>query len=225
VSYSQYGRNLFWGVMDLECLGGASPQKLRMKRDEQVLWGRSYFTEYGSANDPAAANVQPALWCLKAWADGAVGVLPWQTIGGKNNLRKGSATGLFIPHNGHIVPSVRLKAFRRGQQDVEYLTLLGDVCKQPHYAVAGGLRQRIDLAAKVHKAFELDAGTIRFAKASPTAMWQLRTSVGKLVSAKSPPYRRCIRPMPSPPAGASRLPDVGYVRIAPKLPPSRPEMD
>ena len=225
VSYSQYGRNLFWGVMDLECLGGSNAQKLRMKRDEQFLWGPSYHTEYGSANDPAAANLQPVLWCLKAWAGGAVGVLPWQTIGSKSNLTKGSKTGLFIPHGGAIVPSVRLKAFRRGQQDVEYLTLLGAACKQPHDAVAGMLNRRIDLRGQVHKTSETDAGTLRFDKAGTTALWKLRTDVAAMISARKPPYRRCIRPMPSPPRDMARLPDVGYVRPAPDLPPSRPEMD
>ena len=225
VSRSEYGRDMFRGVMDLECLGGTNEQKVRIKHDEQRLWGRGYFTEYGSANDPAGANAQPVVWCLKAWSHGAVGVLPWQTIGGKDNLAKGSKTGLFIPHGGGIVPSVRLKAFRRGQQDVEYLTLLGDVYKQPLRAVAGGLRKMIDVSGTDRKNSEADAGTIRFDKASPAALWRMRTSVGAMVSAKSPPYRRCVRRLPSPPRDMSRLPDIGYVRTAPKLPASRPEMD
>jgi len=225
VSRTNCGRDLFWGVMDLECLGGSNAQKVRMKHDEQVLWSRSYFTEYGSANDPAGANLQPVLWCLKAWSDGAIGVLPWQTIGSQANLAKGSRTGLFIPHGGGIVPSVRLKCFRRGQQDTEYLTLLGDAYRQPPYAVAGGMRRMVDTRGEVHKTYEADAGTIRFARTSPTALWRLRTSVAAMVSAKRPPYRRCVRPMPSPETDMSRLPDVGYVRAAPKLPPSAPEMD
>ena len=225
VSYSQHGRDLLRDVMDIECLGGTSDQKVRMKRDEQMLGAQGYFTEYGSANDPAAANLQPALWCLKAWADGAVGVLPWQTIGSKDHLAKGSATGLFIPRGRQIVPSVRLKAFRRGQQDTEYLTLLMRSGKQPFCAVAAALRARIDLTGQVHKTFEMDAGTLRFAKASPTALWRLRTAVGRMVSAKAPPYRRCIRPLPSPRRYVGALTDVGYVHVAPKLAPSAPEMD
>ena len=225
VSYSQYGRNMFWGVMDLECLGGADDQKVRMKHDEQVLFGPSYFTEYGSANDPATANLQPVLWSLNAWSHGAVGVLPWQTIGEKSNLAKGEATALFIPVGRAVAASVRLKAFRRGQQDVEYLTLLGQVYDQPLFAVAGGMKQRIDLAGKVHKTSESDAGTIRFDQASPTGLWKLRTAVAKMVAAKKPPYQRCLRAMPTPPAGAEHMPDVGYVRVAPPAPPSKPEVE
>ncbi len=225
VSRTNYGRNMSWGVMDIECVGGANVQKVRMKHDEQVLWSRTCFTEYGSANDPAGANLQPVLWCLKAWSDGSIGVLPWQTIGSQGNLSKGSPTGLFIPHAGGIVPSVRLKCFRRGQQDTEYLTLLGDAHRQPLYAVAGGMRKMVDTHGEVHKTYEADAGTIRFDRTSPTALWRLRTSVGAMVSAKAPPYKRCVRPMPSPHTDMSRLPDIGYVRVAPKLPPSKPDMD
>ncbi|HUS92975.1 MAG TPA: GDSL-type esterase/lipase family protein [Phycisphaerae bacterium] len=226
VSRSHCDRDMFRGLMDVECLGGSNAQKLRMKADEQVLWGPSYHTEYGSANDPAAANLQPALWCLKAWSGGAIGVLPWQTIGNKDNLANGSQTGLFIPlDDGRIVPSIRLKAFRRGQQDVEYLTLLGEVTKQPPYAVAGMLHRRIDLAGQVHKTSESDAGTLRFDKAGAAALWMLRADAAKVISAASPPYRRCIRPLPSPPIGAGRVPDLGYVRVAPKLPSSKPRVD
>ena len=118
-----------------------------------------------------------------------------------------------------------MKAFRRGQQDTEYLTLLADVYKQPLWAVAGGLRQRIDLGGKVLKASESDAGTIRFDKADASALWRLRMAVGQMLSSRRPAYRRCIRPMRSPPRDLTRLPPIGYVRVAPPLPPSAPEMD
>jgi hypothetical protein len=91
--------------------------------------------------------------------------------------------------------------------------------------VAAALRARIDLTGQVHKTFEMDAGTVRFAKAGPTALWRLRTAVGRMVSARKPAYRRCIRPLPSPRRYVGALTDVGYVHVAPKLPPSAPEMD
>jgi len=81
----------------------------------------------------------------------------------------------------------------------------------------------VDLAGTVRKRSESDAGTLRFEKADPAALWALRCAAGKMVSAKRPPYRRCIRPMPSPPRDMGRLPDIGYVRVAPKLPSSKPD--
>ena len=223
VSRTQFGRDMLWGVMDVEVLGGASAQKMRMKRDEQVLSGRSYFSPYGTANDPAGANTQAVVWCLKTWSEGAVGLIPWQTIGNAGNMSGGSPTGLFIPHAGGVAPSLRVKAFRRGQQDVEYLTLLGDVHEQPQYAVAAGAKDMVNVAGRILKTSEADAGTIRFDAADPGALWLLRASAGAMVSAKRPAYKRCVRPMPLPPKDLRRLPDIGYVRAAPKLPPSKPE--
>lgn len=186
-----------------------------------------YFTEYGSGNAPRDPNSQPLIWCLKAWGHGAVGILPWQTIGAERNFTdmSRSAKGeqaLFLPHDGKIIPSVRLKSFRRGQQDVEYLTLLGDVYDQPHFAIANGTAAVIDLSGKLRKRFETDAGTMYFDKANPTALWHLRVRVGEMVSAKKPPYKRVVRPMPTPNTSVNNVPDIGYVRVAPDLPSSKP---
>ena len=223
VSYGMAARNMLWGVMDVEVMGGARRGKVRVKADEQVLSGRSYFSPYGSANNPSGANAQPVIWCLNVWADGGTGVVPWQTIGGAGNLTTGSNTELFIPHRGGVFASVRVKAFRQGQQDVEYLTLLGDAYAQPHYAVSAGMRQMVDLAGEILKTSESDAGTIQFKKTDSVALWLLRTSIGEMISAKRPPYKRCVRPMPTPPSNMSRLPNLGYVAVGPKVQPARPE--
>ena len=95
ISYSQFGRNILWGIMDIEYLGGNNTQKTRMKHDEQRLFGESYFAEYGSANKIDEPNTQPALWCLSAWAKGAFGVLPWQTIGSNKSWIKAVQCHLF----------------------------------------------------------------------------------------------------------------------------------
>lgn len=222
VSYSPFGRNLLWGVVDLECIGGNTVQKMRLKRDEQVLWGRSYFTQYGSANDPGSPNVQPVTWCLSSWANGSAGIVPWQTIATAKAWRAGEQTGLFYPHAGGCVASIRLKAFRAGQQLVEYLTLLGDAYGQPRYAVAGGLQKVIDLGGRVQKTSEADAGTIRFDRADPVGLWMLRCRLGNMIAAKKPAYERAVGPGTSLPA-ARRVADLGYVRVAPDVPPARPE--
>ncbi len=225
VSYSQYERDIFRDVLDIECLGGCDAQKVRMARERSLLGGGACHVQYGSANDPATANLQPVLWCLKAFADGSVGVLPWQTIGSADKLTKGAPTGLFIAApGGGVVPSVRVKAFRRGQQDVEYLTMLGDVSGKPLFAVAGMLKKRIDLAEKVRKTSEADAGTVSFDKASSAALWRLRVAAGAAISAKHPPYRRCIRPITVPKRDPGGLDMPRYASPAPALPPSGPDM-
>ena len=223
ISYSPYERDMFWGVMDLECLGGGSDHKARLEHDEHTLWRKAYFTEYGSANNPASPNTQPTSWCLVVWSRGGVGVLPWQTIATSGAWQKGEQTGLFYANSKGVFPSVRLKAFRRGQQDVEYLTLLGMTYNASRPAVAAGMQQIVDLRGRVHKTSETDAGTLRFGRADPVGLWNLRCRVGKMVSAKKPAYQRCVRPMPSPKVDLERLPDLGYVTVAPKVAPVTPE--
>jgi hypothetical protein len=226
VSRTEYSRNLFWGVLDIEVMGGTSAQKVRQKQDEMSFWGRSHYTEYGGANDPGDPNTQPVVWSLLSWTRGSIGVLPWQTIGSQGCWDKGQSTCLFYPPDKDhpLSPSVRLKAFTRGQQDIEYLTLLGSACDLAPDTVAGGVRQVVNLSGKVHKTSVDDAGTIRFDKADPVSLWALRTRVGAMVSAKAPAYQRVARPMPTPPKNLENLPDIGYVTVAPPVPADGPEM-
>ncbi len=226
ISRSDYGRNTLWGVMDLDYFGGSNEQKARQKHDENQLYKPTYFCEYGGANDPGSSNIAPVTWCILAWSRGAIGVLPWQTIGeSAGNWSNGDATCVFYPPkdgNGPVA-SVRLKAFRQGQQDVEYLTLLGDTYDAPHYAVAAGVRQAINLAGRVIKTGEEDAGIIKFDNVDATNLWKMRYSVGKMISAKKPPYKRVIREISSPRLDMNDLPDIGYVKVAPKVEPVRPD--
>lgn len=224
ISRSHLGRNILWGVMDLDYFGGSSEQKVRQKHDEQILGTHTHFAEYGGANDPGTANLAPVTWCILAWSRGAIGVLPWQTIGESQRAwSTGESTCVFYPAQGGPVASIRLKAFRRGQQDVEYLTLLGQTHNAPHYAVAAGLRRTINLAGRVIKTHEEDAGIIKFDKVDPTSLWQMRCRVGKMVSAKKPEYKRALVEHKSPPIDLSNLPDIGYVKVAPKVEPAKPQ--
>jgi hypothetical protein len=225
ISRSDYGRNSLWGVMDVDYFGGSNDQKARQKHDENNLSPvPTYFCEYGGANDPGTSNIAPVTWCILAWTRGAIGVLPWQTIGESQRVwSKGESTCVFYPAQGGPVASIRLKAFRRGQQDVEYLTLLGDTYDAPQFAVAAGLKQTIDLSGRVIKRSEEDAGIIKFDKVDPTSLWQMRYRVGKMVSAKKPEYKRALVDHKSPPIDLSKLPDIGYVKVAPKVEPAKPD--
>jgi len=225
ISYSQFGRNILWGVMDVEYFGGNNTQKTRMKHDEQILWGKSYFSEYGTANKIEAPNTQPVLWCLSAWSKGAMGVLPWQTIGSNKSWKTADQTALFYPHPNGPKPSVRLKAFTRGQQDVEYLTLLCDVFKVSKYAAAGWLNTLVDLKGNVHQSYHGDAGTVRFNKASAADLWTSRYRIGKMLSEKGPKYKRSFVDWETPRWNIKKLPDIGYVQVAPEVESYKPDCD
>jgi hypothetical protein len=122
------------------------------------------------------------------------------------------------------VASVRLKAFTRGQQDIEYLTLLADVTGVPPNVVAEGMRKVVDLSGSVHKTSEEDAGTIRFERADALSLWRLRTGAGAMLSMKKPPYKRVVRSLPTVPREMDALPALGYVTVAPPVRAAAPEM-
>ena len=140
------------------------------------------------------ANVQPAGWCVDAWARGADGVEPWQTVGNADSWRKADELSLFYPAapaSGGTgpVPSIRLKSYRRGQQDVEYLALLGRLSGEPRWAtgqrVLMQLRQTGEKQASGFTGGE-DAGIISFSKLLPQELWALRVRVATAISTARP---------------------------------------
>ena len=135
--------------------------------------------EYGSTATPStASNVQPAGWCLDSWSLGADGVLPWQTVGNADSWKKADELSLFYPGP---IPSIRLKAYRRGQQDVEYLTLLSQVLKEPRWAVGQKVRETLHLGEGGH------AVSTSFGHLLPQEVWKLRFQIVPL----------CLRPGPN----------------------------
>lgn len=225
ISRTEFSRDVLRGVLDIEVMGGASAQKARMKRDEQCLSGPACHTEYGTANDPRDANLQPVLWSLLAWSRGSRGVLPWQTIASAQAWDKGEATGLFYPAPGGPVASIRLKAFTRGQQDIEYLTLLADATGTPLFAMAEGMRRLVELAGTRQSDSELDAGTLRFEHADAVALWRLRTGAGAMLSERRLAYKREVRPWPAPVRFDDAPPPFGYVTVAPPVAAAVPRME
>jgi hypothetical protein len=164
------------------------------------------------------------LWCLSAWSKGACGVLPWQTIGSGNCWREAEQTALFYPLPGGPMPSVRLKAFRRGQQDVEYLTLLSHYGWSGH-SVAAWLGEQISLQDSYYRGDTHESLTVGCGGISPMDLWKIRYRIGEFLSEKSPPYRRALVKREQPKWDPKRLPDIGYVSVAPRVDSYRPDCD
>ena len=92
-----------------------------------------------------ASNVANRAWSIDAWLFGADSVLPWLAIGPDEAFDKAEAAeqAVFYPgkrfdHNG-FVGSLRMKAFRDGQQDVECLILLAKQLGATRKDLAGPL--------------------------------------------------------------------------------------
>jgi hypothetical protein len=220
ISFTQYGRDILWGVSDIDYLGGNNPQKTRMKHEEMVRHPGTRFAEYGTANDLLDANTQPVLWQLSAWAKGAVRVLPWQTICSADCWEKGEQTALFYPGEFYpgdpgefypgqgsepgapgaqgadanvegtentervedrVYPSIRLKAFRQGQQLIEYLVLLAKTKNVSENTIRHWLTNyltRQGLQETTVKTHQHDAGTPAYKNMTIPDIYHLRFLVG-----------------------------------------------
>jgi hypothetical protein len=210
ISRPEWQRNALDHVLDYNVVsGGAFQQYRRLVLDRRAKFGQ-IVVSYGGSNDLPQSNVQPAAWCVDAWLNGVDGVLPWQTIGSDASWKQGDALALFYPGEPggekEPVPSIRLKAYTRGQQDVEYLTLLSQVAGEPRRATA----ERVGTVFSIAGAREgtgfvggEDAGRIDYGKLRPQDLWKLRVRLAALISAKHPKAERKLVDFRTPPRDPS----------------------
>jgi hypothetical protein len=218
ISRPEWQRDALDHVLDYNVVGGgAFRQYQRIVLDRKEQFGQ-IVVPYGGSNDPADSNVQPAAWCLDSWTLGGDGVLPWQTIGEDDSWKKADALSLFYPGGPAglpgPVPSIRLKSYLRGQQDVEYLTLLAIVEKQSRYLLGQRIREALPLAGEKHGTrFEgEDAGVIDFGHLRPQELWALRVRVGEVLSAAHPERKSKLIDLRTPRRDPSRG-APGYVSV------------
>jgi hypothetical protein len=206
-SRPQWRRDALDGLVDYHVVSSALRQYPRLVLDRKRRFGEIVI-EYGSTNPVQASNVQPVAWSLDAWALGADGVLPWQTIGNARSWQRGDELALFypLPDSGQVpnglaetanpqgaepgvVPSIRLKAFRRGEQDVEYLTLWSRQCGLPRATVGQQVRDALHLAGSrqgTEPGGAEDAGRMDYSSLRPKELWALRTRIGAALSRAHP---------------------------------------
>jgi len=206
-SRPQWRRDALDGLVDYHVVGSAMRQYPRLVFDRK-RWFGEIVVEYGGTNPVQASNLQPVGWSLDAWSLGADGVLPWQTIGTARSWQQGDELSLFypLPDVGRsagrlarttssrgaepgVVPSIRLKAYRRGQQDVEYLTLWSRQCGLPRGTVGRQVRAALHLSGS-RRATETggaeDAGRIDYSGLRPQDLWALRVRIGEALSLAHP---------------------------------------
>jgi len=56
-------------------------------------------------------------------------------------------------------------------------------------------------------------------------IWRIRTTIGEMLSRAAPKYKRSLVDWKTPERHPDRLPDIGYVRTAPKVESYRPDCD
>jgi hypothetical protein len=195
ISRPEWQRNALDGLLDYNVVSGAYRQYTRLVNDRKAAQ-RQIVVEYGNSNAIEDSNVQPAAWSIDSWCLGSDGVLPWQTIGRDASWKTADDTSLFYPaRQGESgpTPSIRLKAYRRGEQDVEYLTLWALQTGEPRWAIGQEVRKALHVAA--HRAgtgftADEDAGVIRFDRLLPENLWSLRMRIGAALDRLHPQPRR-----------------------------------
>ncbi|MEI7880544.1 MAG: hypothetical protein WCI95_06685 [bacterium] len=86
---------------------------------------------YGGAHSPAEMPMHETLWCWRGALLGAEGILPWSATPMEGFSNMGwlevadplsvLCPSAYKPGSPWVLPTLRLKAFRRGQQDAEFL--------------------------------------------------------------------------------------------------------
>ena len=188
ISRPEWQRDLLDGVVTSEVVSGA----LRTYRDRVIARaGRlgTLVSMYGSANAIGTSNVASAAWCVESWALGADGVVPWQTIGKPDAWEKPDDLSLFYPTPDGPAPSLRLKAFRAGQQLVEYLAIYCAVSGARRDAVGAAVLAEPGLRATMQKSSEDDAGGSTFGPEAHRSLMALRHRLGAWIDARGPAPR------------------------------------
>jgi hypothetical protein len=217
ISRPQWQRDAFDGLLDYNVVGGAMRPYRRLVFDRKAANGE-IVVEYGGSNAIEDSNMQAVGWSLDSWSLGSDGVLPWQTIGNGDSWHHADPLSLFYPSRDgrerEPIPSIRLKAYRRGQQDVEYLTLLAQVKDQPRWAVGQRVREALKLAGerKGSGFAGEDAGVIHFAQLKPQDVWALRVRIGEVLSDAAPAPKRRLIDLRTPPRHPEKL-SPGYVSV------------
>jgi hypothetical protein len=196
ISRPQWQRDALDHVLNYNVVNAGSLRRYhRLVTDRKQRFGQIVL-DYGSTNAIEQSNVQPLGWCLDSWCLGSDGVVPWQTVGNVQSWKQADPLALFYPGtpvgHGRPLPSIRLKAYRRGQQDVEYLVLLARLLKEPAWAIGETVRRELGLMGQ-RRGTGLtdgeDAGIVDYVALLPETVWGVRVRVARTLSN--------MRPMPS----------------------------
>lgn len=189
VSRPQWGRDTLDRVVDINVTGGFSNYRPWLEewreRHGQHIW------TYGGAPSSRGSAYGIVMQGIDLYARGVDGFVPWLTLGSEKNWTEFADTTVFYTGKPMGVAgacaSLRLKAYRRAEQDIEYLRLL---------AAKRGLRDpnRRDVAALIAGALDakrtlglLDsqgAVTESFSGMQPAAFERLRRAIAAQLDGK-----------------------------------------
>lgn len=181
ISYVDFIRDQIPGLIDIDSASRHFFTRNRYLMDNRNRFGREYW-HYADTNHPRESNVHMRAWAWRAWTSGADGIVPWNTVhGGASVWDRADELTVFYPGTKFGInepyASVRLKGFRRAQQDMEYLTLLSRKNGWDRQAVAHAIQEVLDLSEETRLRYAEDAGSVRFDQVSDAQLDELRLRI------------------------------------------------
>lgn len=185
ISRPQFDRGQLRNVAQLWVVNmGAFRSYRRLLRDRSRASGERIWV-YATANHPRVSNRTMQAWVLEALRGGASGVVPWQTLDRSGQgLTEPNPLGLFVvdPTDGTVRHSMRLAAFRRAQQDAEYLLMLRRERDWSTRELARFIDAHVDVDGSIVQAGADDAGRLSYQDLDPWKFWRLREAAAALLS-------------------------------------------
>ena len=185
ISRPQFDRGELWNQSDLWVVNtSAMLNYSRLIKDRKNLSGERMWV-YGTTNPVETSNRETMAWIMESFIRGATGIVPWQTVNKTGKaMTKADQLGLFVFSNGKIYESLRLKAYRRVEQDIEYLLLLQKKMKWTDSELRKFIEHYLPIDGKSIKKFAGDAGTRKYTDLSPENFRKLREAAASLLEEK-----------------------------------------
>ncbi|MBN1808707.1 MAG: DUF4091 domain-containing protein [Planctomycetes bacterium] len=200
ISRPQFQRNWLKGIMHIQYVGGAFFDQwiaVNNQNREYPLSSRAY----GSCNAVNRPSLDTQAWCIKAFLYGADGVLPWQTLANEGALRSPNQEAILIdarkqfPKEAGPVASLRLKAMRRGEQDVEYYRLLMENKRYTREQVRDLMLKKLNLRTEFKQKFSDDAAAVTFGGMSQQSFAEIREGIAQAIGSGGTAKRPASAPV------------------------------
>ncbi|MCW8130789.1 MAG: hypothetical protein KIS92_10600 [Planctomycetota bacterium] len=186
VSRPQWGRDTLDRITDLNVCGGFGEYRPWLE-EWRERYGQRVWT-YGGAPAITSSGLGTVMHALDLYGRGVDGFVPWLTLGGESAWTKYDGNCVFYTGKpmGVMGPcaSLRLKSYRRAEQDVEYVYLLAEkrglLKGDPNRLRVGHLvSNAIKATKKLGKLDAEGAVTESFEKLKPEDFEQLRIALAK----------------------------------------------
>jgi len=176
------------GLMDIMYSGGRGLTWPRLLMHIKERTGMIIYL-YGSCNPVDRNNLESAAWCLKAYAVGGDGVLPWQSLGNETALAKPIQTALLVPGKRFgvtAVASVRVLALRQGAQLCELLRMVQKKQGWTRFHAGVLTAQKVPLTADFKQRFEDEAAAATFGQLTGRGFVELKEGLLQMLSESRP---------------------------------------